>query len=236
MVVVNQSDSLNWSGHSQGTLDSGGPFSQVSADWVVPTAKQHATGQPEYSSTWIGIGGGCLDSNCSGTDGTLIQAGTEQDVDAEGRPSYSAWYELIPAPSLSITSLEVQPGDLIHVDISQLLPGAPVWTITIDNKTNGQSYSTTVPYVSAGGSAEWIVETPLILCCDTAGLSSMPDLTPVRFDHARKNGAPANLSTASGVRLVSGSDVVAAPSAPDAERDGFHNCTYASTCPAPGAV
>src|ERR671938_492369 len=59
-------------------------------------------GTAESSSTWIGIGGGCMDANCLVSDSTLIQTGTEQDVDARGRGSYSAWWEVIPAPGIDI--------------------------------------------------------------------------------------------------------------------------------------
>jgi hypothetical protein len=235
MVVVNQSDSSNWSGHSQGSLEQGGTlFTQVSGDWVVPTAKQHGEGA-EFSSTWIGIGGGCIDANCTSVDGTLIQAGTEQVVDSKGNASYGVWYELIPAPALSV-DLEVAPGDRMHANIFQVVAGLPLWTIELENRTTGASFSTTVPYVSTHGSVEWIVETPLVFGAGSAGLSSMPDLSPVRFDNARKNGQPANLSASNRVRLVDGNTIVALPSDPDAQRDGFNNCTHTDTCPAPGSV
>ena len=49
--------------------------------WTVPTATQHTAGQAEASSDWIGIGGGCIDAGCTASDSTLIQTGTEQDVE-----------------------------------------------------------------------------------------------------------------------------------------------------------
>ncbi len=237
IAALNQSDSLNWSGHSQGALDHGSLFNQVSGEWIVPTAKQHAGGA-EFSSTWVGIGGGCLDSSCTGTDTTLIQAGTEQVVDRSGATSYAAWYELIPAPAILIDTVAVAPGDRIFVDIYQVIPGLPLWTIELENRSNGQSWSTTVPYLSTQGSANWIVETPIVISTGGSGLASMPDLTPTRFDNAKRNGQRAKLSTADQIRLVSssGSDIIAVPSSADAERDGFHVCTYAESCPAPGSV
>src|SRR3954470_5338314 len=82
--------SNNWFGYNQGTLEQGGKmFHSITGDWTVPTATQHRSGEDESSSTWIGIGGGCIDANCTAGDGTLIQTGTEQDVDSSGRPSYS---------------------------------------------------------------------------------------------------------------------------------------------------
>ena len=67
----------------------------------MPKASQHKKGEDEYSSTWGGIGGGCLETSCTVTDQTLIQAGTEQDV-VSGKPQYSAWWKLIPARPLAI--------------------------------------------------------------------------------------------------------------------------------------
>src|SRR3954447_16902385 len=94
----NANQSTNWYGYNQGTLEQGNKlFNSVSGDWTVPTATQHTAGQAASSSTWIGIGGGCVDANCTVGDNTLIQTGTEQDVDKSGKASYSAWWELIPA-------------------------------------------------------------------------------------------------------------------------------------------
>src|SRR5437660_1966812 len=103
---ANTNQSQNWFGYNQGTLEQNGKlFNSITGDWTVPTATQHTSGQAAASSNWIGIGGGCVDAGCTVTDPTLIQTGTEQDVSASGQPSYSAWYELIPAPSLTITNM-----------------------------------------------------------------------------------------------------------------------------------
>jgi peptidase A4-like protein len=87
---ANASQSNNWFGYDQGTIEQGGlkQFHSISGDWTVPAASQHVAGQAEASSDWIGVGGGCVDAGCTVTDSTLIQAGTEQDVDASGKPSY----------------------------------------------------------------------------------------------------------------------------------------------------
>ena len=114
----NITQSNNWSGYNQGLLEKGKSFSSISGTWTVPTASAHKAKEAEYSSTWVGIGGGCLNTACSVTDNTLIQAGTEQDVAANGKASYYAWYELIPAPSTQVT-LKVAPGNRITVSIKQ---------------------------------------------------------------------------------------------------------------------
>src|SRR6266516_2034127 len=61
IVALNANQSTNWSGYNQGTIEKGGKiFHAITGDWTVPTATQHTSGQAEYSSTWIGIGGGCV--------------------------------------------------------------------------------------------------------------------------------------------------------------------------------
>lgn len=232
--ALNASQSNNWSGYNQGTLEQGSKlFTSIGGDWTVPTASQHTSGQAEYSSDWIGIGGGCVDAGCTITDSTLIQTGTEQDVDASGAASYSAWWEIIPGPSLTITSMTIHPGDKMSAAIKQVVPG--VWTISISDTTDGQSYTTTVPYTSTEDTAEWIQETPLILGT-SAGFAALPNLTSPVFDLASTNGAPANLKSSEEMDLVdSNGNVIGAPSAPDPDADGFNVCTWAGTCTAPSS-
>ena len=80
---INANQSSNWFGYNQGTLEQGTKlFHSITGDWTVPAATQHTAGQAEASSDWIGIGGGCVDAGCTFTDNTLIQTGTEQDVNA----------------------------------------------------------------------------------------------------------------------------------------------------------
>jgi hypothetical protein len=234
IVVVGANESFNWSGYMQGTLEKGTPFHAVAADWIVPKVKQRNPGEAEYSSSWIGIGGGCLDAGCTISDSTLIQAGIGHDVDAAGNPDYYAWWETIPAPSVR-TDLAVHPGDLVHVDITE---GAvpELWTITIADRTTGSAFTITLPYPSTYATAEWILETPIVIS-DTGGITvgPMPDVAPVHFDRARTNGAGARLLASEQVELVDFDlSLIAAPSSPDRDADGFNDCAYRKTCPTPG--
>jgi hypothetical protein len=233
---ANANQSTNWFGYGQGTLEQGSKlFNSITGDWTVPTATQHTAGQAESSSDWIGIGGGCIDAGCTATDSTLIQTGTEQDVDATGKASYSAWWELVPAPSLTITSMTVSPGDHMHASLAEVVPDSNLWTITITDVTKGQSFTQTVPYTSTHTTAEWIEETPLLIGTN-AGFASLPNLTSPAFDLATTNGAPANLKASEQMNLIdSNSNVIGAPSAPDPDADGFNACTWATSCGAPGS-
>ncbi|HEY7280591.1 MAG TPA: G1 family glutamic endopeptidase [Actinomycetota bacterium] len=231
IVALNANQSNNWSGYNQGTLERGSTlFNSIGGTWVVPTARQHKAGEAESSSTWIGIGGGCVDASCTVTDNTLIQAGTEQDVAAGGKASYNAWWEVIPAPSITISNFAVHAGDTIHGNIAEVVGDSDVWTITLKNVTTGATFSQTVPYPSTHTTAEWIEETPLLIGTSGTGLSAMPNLGTVRFTHATVNGAPANLRAAEEMQLVDGNGrVLATPSAPVSPQ-AFNDCTYATSC------
>ena len=223
--------SNNWSGYNQGMLEKSKTFSSVGGTWTVPAASQHKAGEAESSATWIGIGGGCLNTSCSATDNTLIQAGTGQDVAANGKKSYYAWYELIPAPSTTV-ALPVAPGNRVTVSIKQTTPG--LWSIVIRNLTTGKQWSTSTPYPSSMATAEWIEETPLLLGGGSTGISALPRLSAVHFTNATVNGAPAGLSSAERMQLVdSNSHVLATPSLPNRAKTAFNDCTYTTSCSAP---
>jgi Peptidase A4 family len=231
---LNANQSNNWFGYNQGTLEQGGAkqFHSITGDWTVPAASQHTAGQDEASSDWIGIGGGCVDAGCTVTDNTLIQTGTEQDVTG-GQASYSAWWELVPAPSITISNMSVSPGDHMHADITEAVSGSDVWTITLKDVTRNESFSTTVPYPSTHLTAEWIEETPLLIGTN-AGLASLPNLTNPRFDSGTTNGVNAHLNASEEMLLTDSSGgVIGAPSAPDASLDGFSACTWATSCATP---
>ncbi len=62
----------------------------------------------------------------------------------------------------------------------------------------------------------------------------LPKLSTVGFDQSMINGHAAGLSAAEEVRLVdSKGTVLATPSAPDPDADGFNVCTFATSCAAP---
>jgi hypothetical protein len=230
--AFNTNQSSNWYGYNQGTLEKGNKlFNSVSGDWTVPTASQHTKGTAEASSTWIGIGGGCVDSGCTVGDQTLIQTGTEQDVDASGSPSYSAWWEIIPGPSLTISNFNVSPGDHMHSDISEAVADSDLWTITLQDVTKGESFTQTVPYPSTHLTAEWIQETPLTFGTGGAGLAALPNLSTNSFTSAKTNGANANLTPAEKIDLIdSNGNVIAAPSDPFSSLDGFSLCSWSTSC------
>ena len=103
------------------------------------------------------------------------------------------------------------------------------------NRSTGASFTITLPYPSSYATAEWVIETPVVIT-DTGGIQvgPMPDLAGVRFDHARVNGASAAFVASERMDLLDFDlTLIATPSVPDHQGDGFNDCTYAATCPAP---
>jgi hypothetical protein len=229
---LNTNTSQNWFGYNQGYLEVHKKFHSITGQWTVPTVSQHVAGQAEYTSDWIGIGGGCVNVKCSVTDNTLIQDGTEEDVSSSGTPSYSAWWETIPETSTAI-KMTVEPGDTMSSSIVEKPKNSETWVITLKDVTRGETFTKKVEYSSTYLTAEWIEETPLVIGSKT-GLAPLPNATSPVFDHGTANGAAANLKTSQQMELVdSNGNVIGTPSAPDPDLDGFNACAWATSCSAP---
>lgn len=226
--------STNWSGY--GIFGATTGYNSVSGMWTVPTIV--ASSRDTASSTWLGIGGGCTDANCTAVDPTLIQAGTEQD-NSGGAQQYYAWWEAIPAPSvqatggpLSKSKFDVSPGDIITVTISST--GGVVWTIEIDDSRSGAphwQFTTTVPYSAAGLTAEWIEESPLTVGSNGAGQIAMSDFVAVNFSNLTVDGSNPNLTPSEQIVLVnSNGAIIAQPSDPGPGGDSFKICFGSKGC------
>jgi hypothetical protein len=235
IVAVGANQSFNWSGYMQGSIEKGTTFHAISAEWIMPRARQRVPGEAEYSSSWIGIGGGCLDTACTLFDATLIQAGIGHDVDASGTPDYYAWWETIPAPLIR-TGLAVRPGDRVRVEIAEGATTPGIWTITILDRDTAGAFAITLPYPSTYGTAEWVIETPLVISeTGAVTVGPMPALSSVHFDNATANGAAVAFVPAEQISLVDFDlSPIASPSLPDRDANGFNDCAYRRQCPAPG--
>lgn len=227
--------SSNWFGYNQGLPQKGGGLiNSITARWTVPRARQHRRKQAEQSATWIGIGGGCIDAGCQITDPSgLIQTGTEQDVGSSGRARYSAWWELVPAPAVTIRRMAVKPGDRMSASVAEAVPDTELWTITLRDLSRHERFTTTVPYPSSHATAEWIEETPLKIGSGGAGVARLPKLRATPFSNASVNGKPAALRRSEEIQLYAGSRRIGLPSAPGASHTGFEACTWVRRCPAP---
>jgi hypothetical protein len=176
----------NWSGYA---VTSGG-YKSASASWTVPqVAFMSYPGGPsvEASATWVGIGG------LSTSD--LIQLGTGQIVAPNGATTYYAWYELLPATQVPLPApYNVSPGDAMSAALNctaNCTANNPnmTWRLSMTDSTKGWTSANTVTYPSNLSSAEWIQEAST----GPAGLSALPDYSPVPFTNLVVNGENPNL-------------------------------------------
>jgi Peptidase A4 family len=172
-ALARTTTSSNWAGYA--VHHPGVTFRQVSGTWTQPSASCVA-GQPSYSAVWVGIGG------FKPTSDALEQIGTEVDCEATGNPVSSAWYELVPAPSKTI-SFVVQPGDVVHATVTVV--GHQV-ILVLENRTRNRTFRKSVFASSIDvSSAEWIVEAPSE-CINQFACQALPlaNFGSVAFDSA----------------------------------------------------
>jgi peptidase A4-like protein len=177
--VASNGNSRNWSGY----VADNGTYTSVTGTWTVPQAT--SSGHTSTDATWVGIGG------VSSSD--LIQTGTQNIVDPSGQVTTTAFYELLPDSSVSITSLTVKPGDSITATITEQSTGQ--WLINVNDNTTNQNYQTTVAYNSSTSSAEWIEEAP------SNGVSVLPldNFGTIQFSNGSttQNSTQASISASS---------------------------------------
>lgn len=182
--------SYNWAG---GAL--AGTWNFAAGFWVVPTVSPGVDPQSSTggwaSASWVGLDG------AYGTDDPL-QAGVNQAVDANGNPSYVAWFEWY-APQqpdsppyiyqTSIPNFAISPGDQVFCAVAYVgndssNPPYTAGQISFANFSAGQSFQITLappPGASfSGNCAEWIME-----ALGVGGtIASLPSFTPVQFSNA----------------------------------------------------
>lgn len=167
-------DSYNWSGYA--VTGATGSVTDARASWTVPPVSCPVGSKPrqnQYSSFWVGIDGF--------NDNTVEQIGTDSDCQ-HGRPTYYAWFEFYPNPSYIISSITINPGDVISAEV--VSTGGGWFTVSLTNVTTNQSsgsISTQVPGAQQS-SAEWIAEAP----SSTSGVLPLADFGTVLFN---QNGA-----------------------------------------------
>lgn len=207
--------STNWSGYAI----SSGTYNDITGSWTVTAVSKSR--KATYSSTWIGIDGF--------NNSDLIQTGTEADY-YSGSAHYNAWWEILPAAETPISTISVKPGDVMNAHIHN--NGNGTWTITISDKTNGQSFTTTQSYSGPASSAEWIQEAPTV----NGRVATLANYGEVTMDPGTVNGVNPGLTAADGgyMENSSGTQIISMPSNPDSDTDGF-NVEYGSAVPAPPA-
>jgi hypothetical protein len=175
----------NWAGYAA----NGSNFTSVSGSWVVPQVV--SSQETSADAAWIGIGG------TSSSD--LIQTGTQDVVTPDGQIETTAFYELLPDSSVTIPDVNVSPGDSISASITE--NGNNIWTITLTDNTNGQSFTGNAEYSSSMSSAEWIEEDPSDGANQQIPLDSFGSVNFTNTS-ATENGSNVNLTSSSAQALT----------------------------------
>ena len=103
--------SSNWAGYvAQPAPTAGSRFASVSGSWTVPSVIC-VPGHASYSAVWVGLGG------YRETGSSLEQVGVDADCSHSAHPSYTSWYELLPAAPISL-KLGIHPGDQIAASVT----------------------------------------------------------------------------------------------------------------------
>jgi hypothetical protein len=146
-----------WAGSVFNVQDGGDPVTFVSGQWTVP-AVVPPQGDHGLSAcaTWIGI------DNAESDSGDILQAGTTQQVTYGDGPVTFAWFEWFPQDPVTVTNLDVSPGDVMYCVICVYSPTEAA--VYLGNMTTGQlaSFIKEAPenVTVSGNSAEWILECP----------------------------------------------------------------------------
>lgn len=152
--------SINWSGYA--ALQTTSKFSYVFSTFVQPAVTCNGT-TPEATSNWVGLDGY--------NDATVEQDGTFAICHGT-TPTYSAWYEMYPAGSVSV--FKVKPGDVMA---SSVRYKEDRFYLTISDLTTGKSYTDVAGCNSCErSSAEWIIERPAFCTnanCTSASISAL---------------------------------------------------------------
>jgi len=120
---------------------------------------------------WIGLGGATRHSRA------LEQVGTAADCSDRAELSYSAWYQLWPAPAVELP-VAVQAGNII--DAAVAVSGTDV-TISLRNVSTGAAVTKDiVMWGPETDSAEWIVEAPA-MCFEKCTLLPLATFGRVTF-------------------------------------------------------
>jgi hypothetical protein len=234
----NQLVSYNWSGYVVAHYLTGQHYTSAQLTWTVPTVtygpSTDTTSSNQYSANWVGIGGFCENRVCFRADKTLIQLGTEQDVSSTGATQYYAWYEMLPAAETPITTLTINPGDMITATLScgsTCSQKQQNWTLTMTDQTSSRSWSKIVSYGSSELSVEWIEEAPY-----EGGVLPLANFGTARFSATGgTNGATPSLSLSqNGIEMQDSWGQTSNPSSADTLADfdacwGFQSFTACAT-------
>ncbi len=224
--------SSNWAGYA----DTNDTFNSVSSSWTEPTvncanSNSGLNGLLGLSSLNGLLGGpGAASAFWVGLDGynstSVEQLGTDSDCDS-GSPSYYAWYEMYPNPSVQLPSqYPVQPGDKMTALVSANSAGTS-FTLMIKDATAGWTFSTTQTGSGfARSSAEVIAEAPSscsLLFCSEVPLADFGQINYSGSSVVNAAGTKGSLSSfnANEITMSSNGTTLATPSSLSSDGSSF---------------
>jgi hypothetical protein len=187
-------------GYAIGTGTTGN-YASASFSWIVQSATyvNYGSSNPysfNDSSQWVGIGGNVTSD--------LIQLGSDSYVDNTGTPTYTVWYEMLPADSINLSgrtpaalsSCPVSAGDVMSASLkctANCTANASNmrWTLSMTDSTKGWSWTKNFTYASSLSSAEWIDEAPTY-----SEIAAISNFGTASFSNLLVNGASPSLNAA----------------------------------------
>jgi hypothetical protein len=221
--------SSNWAGYA----DTNDTFNSVASSWTEPTVNcansdsglnglfslPSLLGGPDAASAfWVGL---------DGYNSTSVeQLGTDSDCDS-GTPSYYAWYEMYPNPSVTLPSqYPVQPGDQMTALVAANSAGTS-FTLSIKDATAGWTFSTTQTGSGfARSSAEVIAGAPsscTILFCSEVPLADFGQINYSGSSVINSAGTKGSLSSfdANEITMSDNGTTLATPSSLSSDGASF---------------
>src|SRR5439155_7290497 len=113
----------------------------------------------------------------------------------DGRAEYSAWWEILPDYSVTITSVPVKAGDSITASVAK--SSGSSWKISLKDNTTGKSWSSTKTYSGPGKSVEYIQEAPTV----GGSQSAVAHFSKFSFSGLKVNGSGPGLTSSDEIIL-----------------------------------
>ena len=125
-------------------------FTRITATWREPFVHCTRGDVAALSAAWVGLGGYAST--------VLEQVGVDANCDAAGKPSYYAWFELVPDTAHTVAET-VAAGDTITGSVTRLKLN--LVEVRIENRTRHWTFARQITWdASESSSAELIAEAP----------------------------------------------------------------------------
>jgi hypothetical protein len=158
----------NWGGYAV----TGGTFTSVTGDWVVPALNCSATAGD--ISFWSGLDGW--------TSSSVEQIGLDAVCTSGGKIEYNPWVEMYPANSIYFTET-VQAGDTMTSSVTT--GGTGSFTLVLADPTQGWTKTYTKTLKSAALSSAEVIDEAI----GSQDIPPCPDFGSIRFSDVTANGA-----------------------------------------------